>query len=933
MYYTVKNISRYIILLLFLFSFFPSYCHTYVFRGLSVTEGLSDLVVNALYKDSIGYVWIGTGNSLERYDGTRLKHFLISGANEKIKRVNAIAEMEGNQIWMGNGMGLWRVNTEKNILEPIATETLHYGVRTLLPDGKGTLYIGSEAGLFIYKKGNLEQILIDSNILSSSNIITGLSLDENDILWMATNNGLYSLTLTDKKITPYHNIVEDKHVCSYNNVARIGNRLYLGTMGQGIISFDTQTHRFSHSVDVGCNVISSLSSDGKDILYVGTDGNGVHFVSTRQMKTIRSFRHEPGQDESIRSNSVYSLLVDRDGLIWIGFYQLGLDYSLYQSGLFSTYSYPPYFDSKDMPVRSIAITEHEKLIGSRDGLFYINEKEHRFKNFKSPELRSSMIFCIYKFQDKYYIGTYGGGMYIFDPADLSIHDFEPDEPQPFMRGQIFCIKSDYKNQLWIGTSMGLYCYKDGEKIKHYTSANSKLPEGNVYEIYFDSTQKGWICTENGMCIWDPSSESLKTDIFPENFIHKEKIRVVYEDSSHNLYFLPDKGSLCISDLSMSRFKRLQPDTQLEGKDGMFILEDDENWLWIGTNNGLYRYDKKETFIPYNFIDGIPSSIFTLCPPMQDKQGNIWMGNSKGLIYMNFKQNNLMKSYNYPLTITDIYVNGKKPIHPVIESKEVSEIQLESSQNNLTFHFSGFTYTDPAYMTYEYKLEGEDEDWQILTGTSEITYYDLSSGTYLFKVRYIGNPESVVCTAVHIAYPIETWSIIAVSIALVFIGYVYYQRKRKVKQAQAAPAIQLPEEEPKTVKPEKAAEEKYKTNKISAEECQHLTEKLEALMLRDKPYTNPDLKIADLATMLGRSAHTLSYLFNQYLNRNYYDYINDYRIEEFKRLINQDESSKYTLGALAELCGFSSRASFFRYFKKATGITPNEYIRSIGKNNE
>ena len=105
------------------------------------------------------------------------------------------------------------------------------------------------------------------------------------------------------------------------------------------------------------------------------------------------------------------------------------------------------------------------------------------------------------------------------------------------------------------------------------------------------------------------------------------------------------------------------------------------------------------------------------------------------------------------------------------------------------------------------------------------------------------------------------------------------------------------------------------------------------MLREKPYTNPELKIADLATMLGRSAHTLSYLFNQHLNRNYYDYINDYRIEEFKRLINEDEYSKYTLSALAELCGFSSRASFFRYFKKATGITPNEYIRSIGKNNE
>ena len=253
--------------------------------------------------------------------------------------------------------------------------------------------------------------------------------------------------------------------------------------------------------------------------------------------------------------------------------------------------------------------------------------------------------------------------------------------------------------------MGLYCYKDGKQVKHYTSSNSKLPEGNVYEIYFDSTRKGWICTENGMCIWDPSSESLKTDVFPEGFIHKEKIRVIYEDSGHDLYFLPDKGSMFISDLSMSRFRRLQPHTLLESKDGMFILEDEEHWLWIGTNNGLYRYDKKETFIPYNFIDGIPSSIFTLCPPIQDKKGILWMGNSKGLICMDFKQNNRMKSYNYPPVITDVYVNGKKSVRPAAGNNGMPEIELESSQNNLTFYFSGFTYTEPAYMTYEYKLEG------------------------------------------------------------------------------------------------------------------------------------------------------------------------------------------------------------------------------------
>ena len=148
----------------------------------------------------------------------------------------------------------------------------------------------------------------------------------------------------------------------------------------------------------------SLSSDEKNLLYIGTDGNGVHFVSANNMKIVRSFCYESGNKQAIRSNSVYALLVDREGVIWIGFYQLGLDYTLYQSGLFSTYAYLPYFDSKEMPVRAIAVSKDEKLIGSRNGLFYIDEKKQRFKSFKVPELRSNMILCIYAFEGKYYIG-------------------------------------------------------------------------------------------------------------------------------------------------------------------------------------------------------------------------------------------------------------------------------------------------------------------------------------------------------------------------------------------------------------------------------------------------------------------------------------------------------------------------------------------------
>lgn len=699
-------------------------------------------------------------------------------------------------------------------------------------------------------------------------------------------------------------------------------------MDHGLLCFDISTGEFKENIiDLGCNVIMSLSSDEKNLLYIGTDGNGVHFVSANNMKIVRSFCYESGNKQAIRSNSVYALLVDREGVIWIGFYQLGLDYTLYQSGLFSTYAYLPYFDSKEMPVRAIAVSKDEKLIGSRNGLFYIDEKKQRFKSFKVPELRSNMILCIYAFEGKYYIGTYGGGIYILNPSTLTLSDFETADLKstPFLKGHVFCIKSDDEGSLWMATSMGLYCYRDGKQIRHYTTENSKLPGENVYDICFDSTRKGWICTENGLCIWDPSTNSLKSDMFPEGFIHKDKIRTVYEDSNHELYFLPDKGAIFISDLSMNHFRRMQSGTPLDGKDAMFIIEDHEGWLWIGTNLGLYRYDKKGNFIPYNFVDGLPSSIFITCFPVIDEEGTMWFGNSKGMIYLTSEQNGRKAKWHYPVAITDVLVNGKQSVYAKMSRENnVYKIKLEADQRNLTIRFSGFTYSEPAYMSYKCKMEGIDSDWQLLSGQSEITYYDLLSGNYQFRIHRVDDPESEICLMVTIAprFNAVMWSVTVLVILIITLAYIYYRRRMKRNNL-----IQSKEKQQPVI------EEKYRKSNVTEEECRRLAGELELLMQRDRLYVNPNLKIADLAAILNVSTYTLSYLFNQYLDKNYYDYLNDYRIEEFKRLVDKDEYSKYTLTALAELCGFSSRTSFFRYFKKVIGITPNEYIRSIGKTNE
>ena len=122
--------------------------------------------------------------------------------------------------------------------------------------------------------------------------------------------------------------------------------------------------------------------------------------------------------------------------------------------------------------------------------------------------------------------------------------------------------------------------------------------------------------------------------------------------------------------------------------------------------------------------------------------------------------------------------------------------------------------------------------------------------------------------------------------------------------------------------------RYRTTRLSAEECRRILKVLDAVMRKEKPYTNTDLKSSDLATLAGCSSHDLSYVFNQHLEKSFYDYVNEYRVEEFKRLEAAIDTSRYTLSAMAEQCGFSSRASFFRHFKAITGRTPAEYMRDL-----
>ena len=202
-------------------------------RSLSVSDGLPDLVINTIYKDSKGYVWMGTNTSVERFDGIRLEHYMVEGSNENLKRVFALVEMPGNELWVGTGMGLFRLADDAEKLERLAPEMITSGVHAFCKLGD-VLYVGTEKGLYVYKGGVFEHVLVDKNIFSRANFVTGMVEGENGILWLSTMGGLKSLRLSDQSITSFSDkLAKNGQNLSFYNIARIGSKIFMGTMTSG----------------------------------------------------------------------------------------------------------------------------------------------------------------------------------------------------------------------------------------------------------------------------------------------------------------------------------------------------------------------------------------------------------------------------------------------------------------------------------------------------------------------------------------------------------------------------------------------------------------------------------------------------------------------------------------------------------------------------
>ena len=894
-----------------------------VFRSITVSEGLSHNTINAIYKDTRGFGWLGTQMGLDRFDGINVTHFPeISG-----QTVFAIEETDTINLWIGTDKGLIKFNRKTEIAETIVLDDKSLSVKVLFPDKKGRLLVGTSRGLFLYKDGNFKKVLLDPNALASTNNLMDIVNGEDDCVWIASNGGLIHYNIAMEKSQVFKNNIRGGFNY-YTCLAVLGKTIYLGTANQGMLTFDIEKKTFAVYPKIGNGCIKTLVPVGTDTLYVGTNGSGIKILKASTGREVASMEHSV-HENAICSNAVYSLLKDKD-VLYVGTYMGGLSYTPTCRDVFSVYSFGSKFDSRNLNVRAFWIgTDGRKVIGTRDGLYYISERENIVRHYvaKSSILRSDIILSVRPLGNDYIIGTYGGGMYLLNADTGELSFFKSDEC--FKQHSFVGCERDHEGKYWIGSSYGVYMYDEStEEYINYNNRNSSLSINSIFTLRIDSKKRIWFGANGAVFLYDMSNNTFRSNVFPENIAPFTKsIRYIYEDKHKNLWFCDDKEGIVKVDEHFTKFEHITVNDFLPNNSVMSIIEDSlDGGLWFSTQRGLlYRKDNYHKI--FSLYDGIPGYIFN--PPVQrTEDGSIWWGNEKGLVRYIPQLSPQDPITLLPPVITSVAVAGRtlqsgEDLMP-ISSTFMEKLSLPVSKNNVAFTFSALNYAVTNTDIYEYCLEGYDKEWLTLMNGNQVSYTNLPVGSYIFKVRAASNPSAIRSVAVEVVKGLSytLWMIVICVLVCLMLLYSYYGLLNKYKKIK----IGLQE---KMVQIEEVPKEKYQKSRVEEDEVFRIERKLMVCMEKDKMYLNQDLRLQDVANAIGCNTGDLSQVLNLYLKINFPDFINQYRVEEFIVRVRDKNASKYTLAFLSEQCGFSSRTSFFRSFKKLKGKSPAEYIKEEG----
>jgi ligand-binding sensor domain-containing protein/signal transduction histidine kinase/DNA-binding response OmpR family regulator len=755
-----------------------------VFKHLTVEEGLSNNWVKAILKDQQGFMWFGTFNGLNRYDGKDFKIFRADQTSLLSDNfITSLAEDQTGNLWVGTfsgGLNLFDRKTEtfrQYRHQPDQPSSLsHDKIHVLFCDREGRLWIGTEKGLDIYLPDQKAFKHFTANPQQPGSITPGpiscIFQDSEGRIWVGTTNGLNRYDPGKNTFHHYTNQEDYAGSLAHNYVTSMYEdkyrELWVGTWGGGLSRMDPESGVFSHfkadagrQGKLGNNSVLAVAGDGEDQIYVATEGGGLSIFDIQNQK-FRNFAPQIADERSINSNSLHALFFDQEnGLTWIGSYNGGINY----------------FSKWDKP-------------------FILYQAE-------TDGLNNEHINAVAEDQSgKIWIGTDGGGINILDPIQNSYTYLQQAGPskEGLQNNAVLSLLCDRDNYIWVGTYNGGLdrISPDRRSMMHFHTAtfdSLNLSGKSVNAIYQDRRGNIWIGTMNGglNLFWGEKKgfKSFQHHAGDENSIIDNFIYGIFEDRLGRLLVQTGKG-LEIFDYKNESFERFNQSFDTNFDVPLVLMEDSQGNLWIGSQEmGVFRVDRTGVkFDNYNTRDGLPSN--SIAGILEDDSGNLWISTAKGLCkfeegvikpekvqlhiysiedglqgtefkrgaYCKLKNGNLIFAGQNGFNIFDpLEIKNNPFIPPVVFTdfklfnkdvdfnqsdilsapiSQVQSLEIPYQQSVFTFEFAALNFMLSEKNQYAYMMEGFEESWNFVGTKNNATYTNLDAGTYTFRVKAANN---------------------------------------------------------------------------------------------------------------------------------------------------------------------------------------------------
>ena len=775
----------------------------------STNNELSSSLINQIFQDKRGFIWIATEYGLNRFDGLRFSNYKhMSGDSTSIKNnyVRTLYEDSRQNLLVGCIDGLMKYDSETDTFREIPMiragkqvfphvtqmQKLHNGEIWAVTTGQGIFRLDEEKQQAV----SIDAIMKQVNYNFQSNLYE----DSDYNIWIGTEgHGLICYLPTTQEVRIFrYPAINDNYVSAIGE-DKYGN-LFIGTQKHGLSRYDREQNRFvpvpytgSEELSIYCLTLVD------DHLLIGTDGQG-----------LKTYNRMTGKIEDYSINSapldfsegkIHAILEDRDKNLWVGLFQKGIVLIPKQENPFEYYGnksiyYNPIGQGCVMSIYQDS-NHHLWVAADNEGVFELDAEGRRLRHYQpgnNPRSMANTIMCMYEDTNgDFWLGSYTRGL-----AKLNRRTGECEYPLPVDNEKIFSIAEDRHKNLYIATfGSGFYQYNLVTKeLKHYESSKdetgdltrNELANDWVNYIFCDSEGMIWLGHYKGISCFNPANESFINYRKVNTLVEDRVGYVVQEDHAGNIWAGTTDGLYCFN-------KKTDELTCFTVADGLpnnvicGICEDEEHNMWISTYMGICKYDAKTgRYINYYAGDGLQGNEFTHGAFYKDEAGKVYFGGINGITYFQPSSiGSVLKDTKVWITDFSIFnqpvrKNTRSGRHTVIYTSvpDANMFQLAHYDNTFSIVFSTLQYNNPEQISYQYKIEELSNQWlSTEPGVNRVTYNNLLPGKYTFHVRALshGNLSEIRTVKILITPPwYEMWwayCIYAFLFGLLVLGIVNY----------------------------------------------------------------------------------------------------------------------------------------------------------------